>query len=420
MQHYTFLLFLVFLGTSIANAQTKPPQPSTGPGGATYSHGGVTTYFKDSASLSYWIFQPNQPTPDSADLVIFNHGYGQINPMVHAEWITHLVRKGSIVVYPKYQDDLNTPADSFMFNASEAIKLAIQEMQQPNYVAPKLQNFAMIGHSYGGAISANLTYEYQTYNLPRVKALMVAQGYHGNDMLLPSYRDFPYDTKMQLVVGENDGVVGNTFARLLMDSANVDPLFKNYITHSVDNHGNPGVNAAHDEPICISPNQDYDSGESNVWVQGAQFFNRVDAVDFFCYWKLSQALLDCTFRGQNCNYAFGDTPEQRHMGVWSDGTPVKELDIEPKDPNAIQTIHNAAVQWNITPNPTSNSITIQCNDIYTRSDLFLYNSLGTLVATYPAFQMNTTSEIILPKASGIYYLVLQTEKGFSSQKVVKH
>jgi hypothetical protein len=53
--------------------------------------------------------------------------------------------------------------------------------------------------------------------------------------------------------------------------------------------------------------------------------NRVDALNYYGYWKLLDGLLDAAFRGTNRAYALGNTPEQRFMGRWSDGTPVAEL-----------------------------------------------------------------------------------------------
>ena len=52
-----------------------------------------------------------------------------------------------------------------------------------------------------------------------------------------------------------------------------------------------------------------------------------DALDFFGYWKLFDALSDAAFYGRNRDYALGNTPQQRFMGVWSDGRPVRELVI---------------------------------------------------------------------------------------------
>ena len=35
-------------------------------------------------------------------------------------------------------------------------------------------------------------------------------------------------------------------------------------------------------------------------------------------------LLSCRFVGHDCNVALGNTPEQRFLGIWSDGVPVTE------------------------------------------------------------------------------------------------
>jgi len=51
----------------------------------------------------------------------------------------------------------------------------------------------------------------------------------------------------------------------------------------------------------------------------------LDALDWYGIWKLTDALMSCTFTGASCEYAFGNTPEQRFMGTWSDGTAVVEI-----------------------------------------------------------------------------------------------
>lgn len=48
-------------------------------------------------------------------------------------------------------------------------------------------------------------------------------------------------------------------------------------------------------------------------------------MDYYGLWKLFDALTDSAFYGRNREYALGNTPQQRFMGQWSDGVPVKEL-----------------------------------------------------------------------------------------------
>jgi hypothetical protein len=53
----------------------------------------------------------------------------------------------------------------------------------------------------------------------------------------------------------------------------------------------------------------------------------IDALDFYGTWKLFGGLSDAAFHGTNREYALGNTPPQRFMGKWSDGTTVKELQV---------------------------------------------------------------------------------------------
>jgi hypothetical protein len=53
----------------------------------------------------------------------------------------------------------------------------------------------------------------------------------------------------------------------------------------------------------------------------------VNALDYYGTWKLFDALCDAAFFGKNREYALGNTAKQRFMGIWSDGTPVKELKV---------------------------------------------------------------------------------------------
>lgn len=71
----------------------------------------------------------------------------------------------------------------------------------------------------------------------------------------------------------------------------------------------PDLVADHHAPVCLP----------------RFLFNTVDAMDYYSTWKLFDALTDYAFNGINGEYCLGNTPEQRFMGLWSDGTHVKEL-----------------------------------------------------------------------------------------------
>jgi hypothetical protein len=85
---------------------------------------------------------------------------------------------------------------------------------------------------------------------------------------------------------------------------------RDYVSLVSDDHGQPPLAADHYVPLTsVRP----DSPTSVL-----------DALDWYGTWKLLDALMACAFDGAWCEYALGNTPEQRFMGVWSDEVPVHE------------------------------------------------------------------------------------------------
>jgi len=61
-----------------------------------------------------------------------------------------------------------------------------------------------------------------------------------------------------------------------------------------------------------------------------------NALDFYGPGNSSTGCVDAAFYGKNREYALGNTPQQRFMGMWSDGVPVKEL----KSPTTLKSYLN--------------------------------------------------------------------------------
>jgi hypothetical protein len=57
----------------------------------------------------------------------------------------------------------------------------------------------------------------------------------------------------------------------------------------------------------------------------------VDAHDYYAYWKIVTAAMNCAIYGQDCDYAGGGTEEQLGMGNWigGDGREVKRMQYNP-------------------------------------------------------------------------------------------
>lgn len=326
MCRFMFLLIILPLFT-MAQTITQPTQPLTGPGGQEYICDEVD--FQDHAQKAdgYWLFEPKNAHLDSAHLVVFTHGYGAYNPMIYGQWIHHIVRKGNIVVFPRYQKNLVLPRpSSFAKNTAKAIRDAIELLNTGDHVRPITDKLTLVGHSYGGAISANLSVNYEAYGIPEPKAVLLCSPGTGplSGGRLASYEKLPQNLNLLITISEYDYVVGAEFGLLVYETATNTPQ-RNLIIQRQDTYGQPAVTAGHNESYSV--NKTYSSGKLNWTSQRAVRISKVDVVDYNGYWKLLDALMDYTRTGKNMEYCFGNTPEQRSLGLWSDGTPIRPLDV---------------------------------------------------------------------------------------------
>lgn len=311
-----FVCILILSMTSSAiithDEPAQPDQPTSGPGGSDYPHLGVRKFRYGDGGNRYWIFEPYNPKPESAPLIVFNHGWCALNPIVYREWIHHVVKRGNIVVYPRYQLGFFRGFDEYTSNAINAVKDAIDKLQNGKHITPELDKFAITGHSLGGELTANLAALAVDEGLPVPKAIMPVQPAIMADRYEErvNFSNIPADTLMLVVVGENDTVVGNGSGKIIFNNATQIPLSnKDFVIQVTDTYGQPDIIANHIAPVCLP------------------FFKSVDAMDYYSTWKLFDALTDYAFYGINKEYCLGNTPEQRFMGLWSDGTPVNELII---------------------------------------------------------------------------------------------
>jgi pimeloyl-ACP methyl ester carboxylesterase len=286
----------------------RPPnQPVSGPGGSDYVHNTVTKIRYNHGEKQYWIFEPNDPKPESAPLIVFIHGGGAFHPIFYLEWIYHIVKKGNILVYPRYQFGFSGKFSNYFENTIQAVKDAIVELQSNEHVIPSLDKFAIVGHSVGGGIAAYMAAVTEDFNLPIPKVIMSVQPSIPSTNMEDLSR-ISNKTLMLVLVGEDDRHVGNKSAKTIFyDTTQIPTSQKDFIIQRTDRYGNPDLVANHFAPVCLP------------------LFNIVNAMDYYSTWKLFDALIDYAFFGINKEYCLGNTYKQRFMGFWSDGNPVKEL-----------------------------------------------------------------------------------------------
>lgn len=309
----------------------KPTQAETGPGGKDYKHLNieiVAEYGKKAGG--FWMYLPSNPKPDSANIVVFVPGFGVQNPVVYGAWIKHLVGHGNVVIFPRYQQKLFRPfPGKFVDNTVQGIQNALEHLQKETTIMPRLDNVAYTGHSYGGKIAAYLAVKYREYDLPKPKALLATQPGLPKPKAaqLKNYSELDDDIKVLVIIGAKDKIVGDDLGLLIFNTAGVQQ--KNLIIQSVDERYAGMIEADHAGPCSIDM-QFNEIKRRNYITRAAFKRSQTDAADYYCYWKLLDAIMDCAFYNENCQFAFGNTYEQTYMGVWSDGHSGEPLRVHKK------------------------------------------------------------------------------------------
>jgi acetyl esterase/lipase len=151
-------------------------------------------------------------------LVLFLHGWGATRPRTYGPWLEHLARRGNAVVYPRYQDSVLTPPDQVLGNLLAGVRLALGVVdEQPG-------SLVVVGHSAGGALSADYAAIAGQAGLPAPRAILALypgrslRGVAASIPEIPPER-IPAGTRVVALAGARDTVVGTTVARRIATSA---------------------------------------------------------------------------------------------------------------------------------------------------------------------------------------------------------
>lgn len=346
-KHRRFLSLVVILGLShgcgtVAGGPKPPGQPATGPGGAEYSHAKVEAMRTGQGPTEYWVFSPSDPRPEQAPVVIFLHGWGGVHPRVYGAWLQHIVRKGHLVVYPRYQleDKLRTPGDVMLSGAKDAVREAWVYLTTESAVKPEAQRLVWIGHSMGGVLAVKAAVTAGELGVPPAGALLLIQP-GGHDVVpLGDLAALPADAVVEIMTGDEDTLAGESGAKAIAAALADNPARRvEILSMRSERRSRPSLVADHFAPLGVArdfPPEAIVGGDMDMPGGPLREWNRerrqnrydLDALDYFGFWKIGDALLDATFRGRNLEFGFGDTEEQRFMGNLSDGTPVVPLLVE--------------------------------------------------------------------------------------------
>ena len=155
-----------------------------------------------------WVFRP---AGKPKDLVVFFHGQGgpdEATPKNHLPWIRHLVQRGSIVVYPRWE--VLYTQDPMPYIVS-GVRAATQRVDVDGL--PVLA----IGYSRGGALAVEYGAVAPKKKLPVPGEIMsIFPASVGNEGHIVDLTPLGHSTQLVIQMGQADRVVGRTGARDLL------------------------------------------------------------------------------------------------------------------------------------------------------------------------------------------------------------
>jgi acetyl esterase/lipase len=286
-----------------------------------YPHKAVRRQEFGVGERSYWLFEPDEPTLAAAPVIVFNHGWLAVNPAAYGAWIDHLVRRGQIVIFPRYQLDVATRPADFLPNALAAIRDAFDVLEaSPKHIRPDRERFALVGHSAGGNLSAQLAAVAAENHLPVPKALVLLMPGEVQPAREPALSRIDPSTLLVVAAAEDDRIVGDVRARQIFASTtSIASDRKKYVLYRSDRHGLPWLVADHTAPTAA--HREFDTGDGVL--RGFQL-NRAElnAFDYAGFWRMADMTIDAAFAGKTLDEATDRGELFRHLGYWSDGRAV--------------------------------------------------------------------------------------------------
>jgi dienelactone hydrolase len=254
------------------------------------------------------LFRPAQSDTDWP-VIFFIHGIGGHDPAHYLELLEHIASRGYAVVYAPYA------AATAMTRPQTAYAMMRKGFEQGVRAwRPVLDSTRMgvIGHSYGGGAAPALSYRWLVKRAwgGRGAFLYIMAPWYSYDISPQQLESFTDSTSMIMQVYEDDHINDHRMAKDIFDNIGIASSKKNFILLHSDSAGGEAVYADHAAPA------------------GSAGGGRIDYLDYYGVWRLVDALADFSLngneRGRSVALGSGATA-QRFMGVWPDGTPVREL-----------------------------------------------------------------------------------------------
>jgi dienelactone hydrolase len=109
-----------------------------------------------------WVLRP---AVEPRAVVVFAHGFGDTGEPGHP-WVDHLLARGNVVVWPRYQSSVDEPRNATVVNLREGLRLAFAD--------PELRGLPVVaaGYSWGAKLVFHYGVNARRWGLPEPRAIL--------------------------------------------------------------------------------------------------------------------------------------------------------------------------------------------------------------------------------------------------------
>jgi acetyl esterase/lipase len=221
-------------------------------GAGDYPHQAVGHEAIGKGASRVWIFFPEHPKPESANVVVFMHGWRALDPAPYGGWLDHIVRKGRVVLYPLFEESRSDPPENSLRNAINSTKQALQYLTSAGPVKPELSNFPILGHSLGAGLAVQMSGLAAASGLPQPTSVMsVMPGWLGSSSFpTDNLTLIPPSTYLLIVEGDSDQFQDSRHGRTIFNATPQIPAHQKAFVRFLSTKG---LIADHYAPLSPDP-----------------------------------------------------------------------------------------------------------------------------------------------------------------------
>ena len=185
---------------------------------------------------------------------------GAISPKYYGGWINHLVRKGNIVIYPRFEEDVGKHRFSLMSGeAIKGIKEALTGLEADADAKPDLTKLAIIGHSGGALIAVNVAAAAAANGLPKPRLVFGAMPMRSSSadkrkgVVIDDLAGLDPQTVVVMLVGDRDALArdGSGGREVIRATKGLAAERRLLIKVGSDSRGQPPLAAGHFVPMAL-------------------------------------------------------------------------------------------------------------------------------------------------------------------------